>query len=114
MYLDKMIEIKAYFGMNINTPEGTKIVTDQAFAWFQKTHLDSRFDGYTIEHGEGSWKGTRENCRILSMVYHADSNDIYLAGHKLAEAIEIYNREFKQDCVLVTQTEIKGMFLSND
>ena len=108
MYLDKMTEIKAYFGTDI---QGYDKVTDEAWEAFKVDYIDPEFDCYSVETVMGRWQGTDEKTFVLSILVTTGSNEVYLTGHKLAEIIETYKDGFDQECVLVTHTEIKGMFI---
>lgn len=105
--LDKMVKIEAYFGTDI---QGERTVSDESFESFKTGQLDTRFDCYTVKTAMGRWKGVDEKTFLVEIIVKAGPEQ-YLAGHKLAEAIEIYNDAFLQECVLMTVTEIGAQFV---
>tara|TARA_Y100001938_G_C8024864_1_gene397425 strand:- start:481 stop:762 length:282 start_codon:yes stop_codon:yes gene_type:complete len=51
--------------LGLNRPDGSKIST-QDFLRFLKI-VDDLFDSYTVQNAIGSWKGQREDTKILSV-----------------------------------------------
>ncbi len=96
-----LLEVKMYLGLNI--PDGRKVY-EADFREFLQTVVDLRFDGYNITKGEGKWKGESEDCYVLTFIIRGieEYRDIIYCATQ-------YKREFEQDSVLVTRTELLGV-----
>jgi hypothetical protein len=107
MTMEKHSIFKAYFGRDI---KGTSTVTREAFELFLIGEVDGKIDGYTITDCRGIWKGTPENVFVLEAMVQGGVGSAKL-GHQLTRIAEAYNREFSQDCVLVTKSEVQAAFI---
>ena len=82
-----------YFGRN--TKDGA-YVTDTAWESFREL-LSMSFDGYTIQDVEGSWKGSTEDTKLVTVTTKCKE--------KVNDLINAYTEIYNQDAV--------GLLVSN-
>ena len=76
-----------YFGRN--TKDGV-YVTDAAWESFREV-LSMSFDGYTIQDVEGSWKGSTEDTKLVTVTTKHKE--------KVNDLINAYTEMYNQDAV---------------
>ena len=79
--------------LGLNRSNGSKI-SNQDFLRFLKI-VDDIFPSYTIQNAVGSWKGQKEDTKILSVSTDSKKDVIRLA--------EEYKNIFSQDAVGITE-----------
>ena len=90
-------------GMNI--PDSGK-VTNQMWTQFLETEILQRLDFATITDAIGIYKGTVENSKIISVTVDARTTNSLKIIDTLKEIGQIYKKQFRQDTVLYTCTQI--------
>ena len=90
-------------GMNISD---SGKVTNQMWLQFLETEVVTRLDYATITDAIGIYKGTVENSKIISVTVDERTTNSLKIIDKLKEIGQIYKKQFRQDTVLYTCTEI--------
>lgn len=96
-----------YLGRSISAGQEVE-VSAYALSSFLKDFVSVRFLGFTVEHGQGYWKGRREDVAILSFLYPLEV--AWDAGVKVEEIRAEYVRLFSQESVLRTDETVKLSF----
>ena len=89
-------QFQLFLGRNI--PDAGKI-TDEMMSDFIKSEVSTRFDGFTVTDGTGFWKGEQEKVAIITFVT-ADGST------KVQEIADSFKESFRQDSVLMTETQL--------
>ena len=92
----KQTQFQLFLGRNI--PDAGKI-TDEMMSDFIKSEVSTRFDGFTVTDGTGFWKGEQEKVAIITFVT-ADGST------KVQEIADSFKESFRQDSVLMTETQL--------
>jgi hypothetical protein len=90
-------------GMNISD---SGKVTNQMWSQFLETEILERLDYATITDAIGIYKGTVENSKIISVTVDERTTNSLKIIDKLKEIGQIYKKQFRQDTVLYTCTQI--------
>jgi hypothetical protein len=107
--LKPMTRADLFFGRNIGNTPG---VSDEDWRQFADEEITLRFpDGLTVEDASGQWKG------VDGAVVHEASKHVVIVlsdapgeASKLAAIREDYKRRFRQEAVLLLETESCGSF----
>jgi Protein of unknown function (DUF3574) len=97
---------RLYFGAQM--PDG--VVDEAAWEGFVAGEVAARFvAGFTVLEARGQWRGEdgvvfSEHSRVLEIV----GEDSLATRARLAELVAIYKQRFRQQAVLVTQTEARA------
>ena len=107
--LRPMTEADLYFGRNIGTTPG---VGEDDWRQFVDEEITPRFpDGLTVEDAKGQWKGADG-----TIVHEASKHLIVMLSgapgeaDKLAAIRTAYKQRFRQDAVLLLETQSCGSF----
>lgn len=96
-----------FFGM---TQKDGKPVAHSAWHQFQTRVLDTLFDGYTLSHDQGYWKGSRESTyRVI--VVHPETR---AAKGAVTRAATLWCLQGNQDSVLIVSVPAHVVFLDED
>ena len=90
-------------GMNISD---SGKVTNQMWVQFLETEVVTRLDYATITDAIGIYKGTVENSKIISVTVDERTTNSLKIIDTLKEIGQIYKKQFRQDTVLYTCSEI--------
>ena len=90
-------------GMNISD---SGKVTNQMWLQFLETEVVTRLDYATITDAIGIYKGTVENSKIISVTVDERTTNSLKIIDTLKEIGQIYKKQFRQDTVLYTCTQI--------
>ena len=90
-------------GMNISD---SGKVTNQMWLQFLETEVVTRLDYATITDAIGIYKGTVENSKIISVTVDERTTNSLKIIDTLKEIGQIYKKQFRQDTVLYTCSEI--------
>ena len=90
-------------GMNISD---SGKVTNQMWVQFLETEVVTRLDYATITDAIGIYKGTVENSKIISVTVDERTTNSLKIIDTLKEIGQIYKKQFRQDTVLYTCTQI--------
>ena len=90
-------------GMNISD---SGKVTNQMWSQFLETEILKRLDYATITDAIGIYKGTVENSKIISVTVDERTTNSLKIIDTLKEIGQIYKKQFRQDTVLYTCSEI--------
>ena len=90
-------------GMNISD---SGKVTNQMWSQFLETEILKRLDYVTITDAIGIYKGTVENSKIISVTVDERTTNSLKIIDTLKEIGQIYKKQFRQDTVLYTCTQI--------
>jgi len=106
--LKEMTQGVLYFGRDI---AGGGSVGDADWRSFLDAEVTPRFpDGLTVEDVSGQWKGSggivREKSKQITIVLPGRADD----QAKLAAIREAYKSRFKQDSVLILESQVCGSF----
>ena len=90
-------------GMNISD---SGKVTNQMWLQFLETEVVTRLDYATITDAIGIYKGTVENSKIISVTVDERTTGSLKIIENLQKIGQIYKKQFRQDTVLYTCSEI--------
>ena len=81
-------------------------VTNQMWLQFLETEVVTRLDYATITDAIGIYKGIVENSKIISVTVDERTTNSLKIIDTLKEIGQIYKKQFRQDTVLYTCTQI--------
>ena len=99
-------KITLTFGRDI---KGTAIVTDLAVNRFLENVVANYFDGFTVVHCVGYWKGQKEQSFQVIILVDTMTKATIKAIEKI---VDRYCFDFSQDCVMVETGNTCVDFLS--
>ena len=96
-YMNKTTtQFQLFLGRNI--PDAGK-VTQEMMNDFIADEVATRFDGFIVTEGTGFWKGKQEKVAIITFIT-ADGST------KVQEIADSFKESFRQDSVLMTETQL--------
>lgn len=82
-----------------------KIYTENKNEDYIKELLNVAFDGFTVIHTKGFWKGQEEDALCIEIF--TDNATLIKA---ISKKIKHYNN---QDAILITESEVKAVFIND-
>jgi hypothetical protein len=87
------------------------VVTDQAFSYFLQFNVDTRLEAYTVFDADGVWQQNHEPCKVMEILCSANSPEMVALEAKIKDIVYIYNKDFDQECVMVTRDTVQTAFI---
>jgi hypothetical protein len=99
---------KVYCGRDVpSAPGECRTITDEEVTNFLDTHVHPKFDGFTINHVSGAWKGKRERTVVLEFLVDVDFVvNIEHIPLDVQVVANTWKKLFDQDSVMVQMSPV--------